>query len=230
MPLAARPWLVAVLFAVLVFLPSPAHAGMTDAEVKEFMQDKALAEKGDRTAQYNMGINYANGLGVAKDQVQAVSWWRKAAEQGDADAQFGLGNRYYDGKGVAKDFVQAVSWWRKAAEQGHADAQFNLGNSYRTGEGVAKDFLQAVSWYRKAAERGLAGAQYNLGYCYSKGEGVAKDEIEAYAYWNLAGTTHENARKNLAILEKKMPRDKIASGQQRTKLLQKEIEAKQAGK
>lgn len=158
MPLAARPWLLAVLFAVLVFLPSLAHAGMTDAEVKEFMQDKELAEKGDRVAQFNMGINYANGLGVAKDLVQAVFWYRKAAEQGDAEAQF------------------------------------------------------------------------NLGYSYDNGEGVPKDEIEAYAYYNLAGITHQSARKNLAILEKKMSRDEIASGQQRTKQLQKEIEAKQAGK
>jgi len=59
---------------------------------------------------------------------------------------------------------------------------------------------------------------------------VAKDFVEAYAYWNLAGITVEDARTNLAILEKKMSRDEIASGQQRTKQLQKEIEAKQAGK
>ena len=152
MPLAARPWLIAVLIGLMAL--SPAHAGMTDAEVKEFMQDKALAEKGDRVAQFNMGINYSLGLGVAKD------------------------------------------------------------------------FLQAVSWYRKAAEQGFAAAQYNLGYSYENGEGVAKDEIEAYAYYNLAGITDEDARKNLAILEKKMSRDEIASGQQRTKQLQKEIEGR----
>ena len=170
------------------------------------------------------------GEGVAHDEVQAFSWYCKAAEQGLADAQFNLGICYYKGEGVAKDFVQAVSWWRKAAEQGHTDAQFKLGNIYRTGEGVAKDFVQAVSWYRKAAEQGLALAQYNLGVCYANGEGVAKDEIEVYAYWNLAGITDESARKNLAILEKKMSRDEIASGQQRTKELQKEIEAKIAAK
>ena len=126
--------------------------------------------------------------------------------------------------------MQAVSWYRKAVEQGNAQAQFNLGNSYADGEGVAKDQVQAVSWYRKAAEQGLASAQYNLGLCYADGEGVAKDEIEAYAYYNLAGITRDVARKNLAILEKKMSRDEIASGQQRTKQLQKEIEAKRAGK
>ena len=226
MPFAARPWLVAVLFAVLVFLPSLAHAGMTDAEVKEFMQDKALAEKGDRVAQCNMGINYFFGLGVAKDQVQAVSWYRKAAEQGNALAQSNLGVCYAKGEGVAKDQVQAVSWWHKAAEQGNALAQSNLGVCYAKGEGVAKDRVQAVSWYRKAAEQGYAEAQSNLGYFYESGTGVAKDEIEAYAYYNLAGITNDLARENLADLEKKMSPDARLLGQQRTKQLQKEIEGR----
>jgi TPR repeat protein len=73
-------------------------------------------------------------------------------------------------------------------------------------------------------------AQTNLGVCYAKGEGATKDEIEAYAYWELAGMTIEVARKNLAILEKKMSQDARLLGQKRTKELQKEIEAKKAAK
>ena len=213
--------------AGLVYLPSSVSAGMTPKEVEGY---KAKAETGDRVAQYWLGYCYIFGDGVAKDQVQAVSWYRKAAAQGYAEAQFNLGNCYANGEGVAKDQVQAVSWYRKAAEQGLAYAQFTLGNCYANGEGVAKDQVQAMSWYRKAAEQGLAYAQFILGNCYANGEGVAKDEIEAYAYYNLAGMTYKDARKNLAILEKKISRDGIASGQQRTKQLQKEIEAKRAGK
>ena len=77
---ADRPWLIPSLFGLIAL--SPAQAGMTDAEVKKFMQDKPLAEKGDRVAQYNSGVFYDNGLGVAKDLVQADSWNRKSAEQG----------------------------------------------------------------------------------------------------------------------------------------------------
>ena len=113
MPLAtARPWLIAVLFGLMAL--SPTRAGMTDAEVKAFTQDKALAEKGDRVAQYNMGINYASGLGVAKDQVQAVSWYRKAAEQGVTMAQYNLGHRYRKGEGVAKDEIEAYAYYNLA--------------------------------------------------------------------------------------------------------------------
>ena len=49
------------------------------AEVKRFKEFKAKAEKGDRSAQYNLGVCYSNGIGVVKDEAEAVKWYRKAA-------------------------------------------------------------------------------------------------------------------------------------------------------
>jgi TPR repeat protein len=69
-----------------------------------------------------------------------------------------------------------------------------------------------------------------LGRCYRNGHGVAKDEGEAFAYFSLAGITYDDARKELAILEKGMSPDARLRGQQRTKELQKAIEAKIAAK
>ena len=45
------------------------------------------AEREDAWAQYNLGILYTEGLGVARDYEQAAYWYRKAAEQGHAEAQ-----------------------------------------------------------------------------------------------------------------------------------------------
>ena len=45
-------------------------------------------------AQYNLGVCYAKGQGVAKDEVEAVKWYRKAAEQNYAEAQYDLGYCY----------------------------------------------------------------------------------------------------------------------------------------
>lgn len=83
-------------------------------------------EEGNVNAQYNLGLCYKNGAGIAKDEKKAVEWFRKAAEQGDADAQFILGDCYMNGKGVAVDEKKAVEWYQKAAEQGNAYAQNNL--------------------------------------------------------------------------------------------------------
>ena len=63
---------------------------------------------------------------MAKDQVEAVKWFRKAAEQNDAAAQYNLGVCYYNGDGVAKDWVEAYGWLLLAARQGDEDAKKNI--------------------------------------------------------------------------------------------------------
>ena len=88
---------------------------------------RSLAEQGNATAQFNLGVLYANGQGVPQDYQEALKWYRKAAEQGDADAQYNLGLLYDSGRGVPQNSEEAAKWYRKAAKQGHAGAQYNLG-------------------------------------------------------------------------------------------------------
>ena len=132
--------------------------------------------------------------------------------------------------GMTPEEVKVFNENKAKAERGDRVAQYNLGNAYAYGRGVAKDGVQAVKWYRKAADQGYALAQFDLGRCYRNGHGVAKDEGEAFAYFSLAGITDDDARKELAILEKGMSPDRRLRGQQRTKELQKEIDAKIAAK
>ncbi len=46
-----------------------------------------LAEEGDVEAQFNLGILYDLGQGVAQNKMMAAAWYRKSAEQGFAAAQ-----------------------------------------------------------------------------------------------------------------------------------------------
>lgn len=57
------------------------------SKVASFETTRALAEKGDATAQSNLGYMYYKGTGVAENDVQAYKWWNLAAAQGDADAK-----------------------------------------------------------------------------------------------------------------------------------------------
>jgi hypothetical protein len=123
---------------------------------------KKKAEQGDADAQNDLGVKYANGEGVTKDEAEAVNWVRKSAEQGNAQAQFMLGGMYYKGQGVAKDEVEAVNWWRKSAKQGNAQAQFNLGIMYGNGEGVAKDETAGYMWCLLAGGQGNETARKNV--------------------------------------------------------------------
>src|SRR5574340_1130648 len=55
---------------------------------------KKAAAQGNADAQYNLGVLYTRGRGIARDYEQAAQWFRKAAEQGDIPAQSMLGFIY----------------------------------------------------------------------------------------------------------------------------------------
>ncbi len=102
-----------------------------------FVGYKKLAEQGHASAQYNLGVMYANGRGVPKDEQQAVVWYRKAAEQGHASAQYNLGNMYANGRGDPQaqyeygfqketkeyNLRAAGYWYQLSARQGNLYAQ-----------------------------------------------------------------------------------------------------------
>ena len=117
-----------------------------------------LAERGNVIAQYNLGLMYFAGQGVARDHAQAAKWFRKAAEQGDGPAQYNLGLLYEEGQGAQRDLVEAAMWYRKAAEQGYVYAQDKLGFMYGAGEGVPTDLVQSYLWLSLAAAAGDADA------------------------------------------------------------------------
>ena len=83
------------------------------------MYKRQAAEQGHAEAQCHLGIMYANGQGVEKDESMAVKWYRKAAEQGHTKAQANLGFMYATGKGVPQSFSEALRWLRKAEAQRH---------------------------------------------------------------------------------------------------------------
>jgi formylglycine-generating enzyme len=120
-----------------------------EVEIGKFLKARA-AKPVDAKTQCALGNAYAYGKGVAKDEVKAVKWYRKAAEQGDAVAQFNLGVAYAYGRGVAKNLAKAVNWYEEAADQGMAEAQFNLGEAYASGKGVDQDHDEARNWKRRA--------------------------------------------------------------------------------
>jgi TPR repeat protein len=144
------------------------------------------ADQNYAAAQLALGMLYANGQGVPKDDQQYIFWARKAADQGYAVAQDALGYVYLNGRGVPEDDQQAVAWFRKAADQGYAAAQNRLGFMYLTGVGAPKDDEQAVAWFRKAADQEDPAAQDRLGFIYQAGEGVPKDDEQAAAWFRKA--------------------------------------------
>lgn len=70
-------------------------AQQREADRKVLNDVRAQAEKGEAQSQHLLACAFYFGdLGLAKDQVEAVKWFRKAADQNDAPAQFNLGACY----------------------------------------------------------------------------------------------------------------------------------------
>jgi TPR repeat protein len=160
-----------------------------------------IAQQGEPHAQYNLGLLYARGQGVAQDYAQAAAWYRKAAEQGVPAAEYNLGVMYANGQGVAADPQEASKWFLKAAEQGVGDAANGLGRIYNEGAGAFKNNAEAEKWYRKAAEQGVASAAFNLGVMYDLGQGVPKDYNQAIEWYQKAADAgYAGAMANLGIL------------------------------
>jgi hypothetical protein len=74
------------------------------------------AEQGHPGARNNLGAAYSNGLGVPRDDAEAVKWFRMAAEQGHPQAQASLGVAYRTGRGVPRDDLQSYFWFSLAMD------------------------------------------------------------------------------------------------------------------
>ncbi len=154
--------LFTICLAGVAFAGAPAFADFQDGvnafENGDFAaalaEWKPLAEQGNTDAQYNLGLMYDNGDGVAQDDIEAMKWYTLAADLGDAKAQYKLGLMYNNGKGVPQDYKEAVKWYTLSVEQGDADAQNNFGFLYSNGHGVLQDFVRAHMWYNIAASNG----------------------------------------------------------------------------
>ena len=166
---------------------------------------RQAAEQGDAGAQLFLGMSYAFGYRVPKDETRATVWLKSAAEQEKVEAQFLLGTLYV----LARNLAQGARWLERAASQGHgearnllseviaviqdmaeaghAEAQLVLGMMHERGSlGAQKNDTISVKWYRAAAEQGQAMAQYRLGARYATGMGVSEDYAQAAQWYHRA--------------------------------------------
>ncbi len=89
---------------------------------KALREWQPLAEGGDASAQFSLGLLYENGDGVPRDYSKAREWYEKAAAQGEVKAQFYLGMQSAFGQGGQVDLVQAYMWYSLAAGNGNMHA------------------------------------------------------------------------------------------------------------
>jgi TPR repeat protein len=130
------------------------EGGSVPQDKADALKYRRAADKGDASAQFNLGVRYHDGRRVPQYDTEAVKWFRRAADQGDATAKFNLAGMYAEGRGVPQDDTEMMKWLRRAADQGIAAAEYTLGVMHAEGRGVPQDDAEAVKWYRRAAGQG----------------------------------------------------------------------------
>ena len=159
------------------------------------------AANGHAVAQWKLGRIYAEGAGVARDDVRAFEYFRGIANAhaednpGTPQARFvanafvALGSYYLDGipNALKPDPDRAREMFAYAASYfGDADAQYNLGRIYIEGTVGPKDAKLAARWLGLAANKGQYQAQALLGDMLFKGELVPRQTARGLMWLTLA--------------------------------------------
>jgi len=133
-------------------------------EAEEFARLQLRVAKGDKVAQYILGVAYEFGRhGLKKSMKRAVKLYELSAALGHAGAQNNLGTCFYRGSGVKLDKKKALKYFKLACEQNYAEAQYNLGVMYYCGDGTERDVEKALNFFELAAASGNPDAQSMLG-------------------------------------------------------------------
>ncbi len=164
------------------------------------------AGKGVTGAQWKLGNMYAEGDGVARDDMKAFELFADVVTNANDDelnaersapyvsnAIVRLGTYYRQGipdGGIKPDQSRARQLFYNAASVfGNADAQLNLARMAYAGEGGERDLVQAAKWANLAAQKGSLAASelavsvsLELARAHLEGKGAGRSMREAAAW------------------------------------------------
>jgi hypothetical protein len=160
------------------------------------------AENGHTLAQWKLGRMYAEGDGVAQDDLKAFQYFRGIANRHAEDspdtpqARFvanafvALGHYYLDGipkTEIKRDpdraremFGYAASYFRDP------EAQYYLARLYLDGVGAPHDPRQAARWFGLSAQKGQCQSQAMLGAMLFAGDHVPRQAARGLMWLTLA--------------------------------------------
>jgi TPR repeat protein len=173
------------------------------------------AEKGHALAQWKLGRMYAEGDGVAQNDLKAFDYFRRIADSHAddnpdtpqarfvANAFVALGHYYLEGipktdikadpQRAREMFAYAASYFRDP------DAQYYLARLYLNGTGAPRDPRTAARWFGLSAQKGQCEAQAMLGAMLFEGDHVPRQAARGLMWLALA---KDSARTDQAWITK----------------------------
>ena len=195
---AAQPTTAAPLKKAVPPASVPAAASTSSLTSLQY-----AAEGGHPIAQWKLGRMYAEGEGVAQDDLRAFDYFSRIANQHAEDspsapqagvvanAFVALGRYYLKGipnSKIKSDPDRAREMFSYAASYfGNADAQYDLARLYLKGAGSSReDFRYGARWLGLAAQKGQHQAQAMLGQMLFNGEKIPRQAARGLMWLTLA--------------------------------------------
>jgi TPR repeat protein len=175
-----------------------AAGGQTQEAIAAF---RRAADKGSTAAMVELGVMFATGAGVPKDEAQARKLLERAAQAGDPRGVANL-MALTKGAGGPTDPVKARALLQSSAERNSAEAQYQLGIMNADGIGGPKDDVAARAMFERAAAQNHAGALERMGSFTENGRGGPQDKDAAKGFYEkAAGLGSEEAKVALKRLQ-----------------------------
>src|SRR5260370_475326 len=161
------------------------------------------AEEGHPVAQWKLGKMYADGVGVAQNDLRAFEYFSRIANAHAEDspsapqaaivanAFVALGRYYLSGipnSKIKADPDRAREMFSYAASYfGNADAQYDLARLYLNGIGTPRDSRYGARWLGLAAQKGQHQAQATLGQMLFNGDQLPRQAARGLMWLPLRG-------------------------------------------
>jgi uncharacterized protein len=127
------------------------------------------ADSGYVNAEDALGVLFATGRGVVKDEQRAFDLLNKAAIGGSPSGMGNLGVMYSSGFFVKEDDAKALDWYEKSIEAGNSFGLAQAGVMYFNGKGTPRDYNAAAQYFQQAADLGDGYSLKFLALMYERG-------------------------------------------------------------
>ncbi|MDG1439003.1 MAG: tetratricopeptide repeat protein [Emcibacteraceae bacterium] len=147
------------LFAVILLAPLTAYADYETAKLdyderrfeEAFTGFTEAAEDGHMLAQYYLGVMYATGRTLPRDDVTAYKWFMKAALQGHAIAQGNIGTMKLNARGTEFDITGSYFWFILSEDGGFEKARKFMWRvtNYMERDDINSIRIKAAEWIKE---------------------------------------------------------------------------------
>jgi TPR repeat protein len=162
---------------------------------------RSLAEQGNASIMHRLGLMYARGSGVPRDEAEAARWYRQAANAGNASAMTELALMLFEGRGVERNTTEGLNLLKNAADTGNLPALFQYGQVLQAGKYATRDLAGAAQMFQRASDGGYSPAMVSLAIMHANGTGMPRNyQAAARLYEKALAQNNSAAMVNLGIL------------------------------